>query len=90
MVDSETRIDGIDVKEPATLVYKYTLINLPVENVDTSEFKKMLFPGLISMIRLSPDLKQLRENNTVFEYRYSDKSNKHIYTFKISSKDYNP
>lgn len=90
IVDSETRIDGINVKPPSTLVYKYTLINLPVENVDTTEFKKMLLPGLVSMIRLSPDLKPLRENNTLFEYSYSDKANKHIYTFKISPKDYNP
>jgi len=90
MIDSETRIDGIDIKEPNTIVYKYTLINLPAKNVDTIEFKKALFPGIISIIKLSPEMKPLRKNATNFEYQYSDKSNKTIYTFKIFPKDYNP
>jgi hypothetical protein len=89
MIDSETRIDGIHIKEPNTVIYRYTLINLPVQNVDTIEFKKALTPGIISIIKLSPEMKQLRENNTNFEYHYFDKTNKHIYTFKIFPNDYN-
>lgn len=90
MIDSETRIDRIDITEPNTIIYKYTLINLPAKNVDTIEFKKALFPGIISIIKLSPEMKPLRENATNFEYQYSDKSNIPIYTFKIFPKDYNP
>ena len=90
MIDSETRIDGINIKLPNTIVYKYTLINLPVQNVDTNEFKKALRPGIISIIKLSPEMKQLRESNTNFEYQYFDKLNKAIYTFKFFPKDYNP
>ena len=90
MIDSETRIEGIDVKEPNTIIYKYTLVNLPLQNVDTSEFKKALLPGIISVIKLSPEMRTLRENATNFEYQYSDKFNKTIYTFKIFPKDYNP
>lgn len=89
MIDSETRIDGIHIKKPNTIIYRYTLINLPVQHVDTLEFKKALLPGIISIIKLSPEMKQLKENNTNFEYHYYDKINKHIYTFKIFPNDYN-
>lgn len=88
MLDSETRFDGIDVKEPNTLVYRYTLVNLVTQNIDTSEFYRAMWPGLISNIKVSPEMKKLRENNTSIEYFYGDKSGKPVYTFKIEPEDY--
>jgi hypothetical protein len=88
MIDSETKIDGIDIKEPNTIVYNYTLINLLKQKVDTAEFNKALRPGLISVIKLSPEMKKLRDNNTNFEYAYYDKSHAFIYRFKILPVDY--
>ncbi len=89
MIDSETKIDGIEIKEPNTIVYNYTLVNLFKQKVDTAEFNKALRPGLISVIKLSPEMKKLRDNNTNFEYAYYDKSHTFIYLFKILPTDYN-
>lgn len=89
MLDSETRLDGIEVKEPNTLVYKYTLINLSAQNIDTVQFYRALWPGIISNIKVSPEMKKLKQNNTNIEYYYQDKTNKAIYTFRIGPLDYN-
>jgi hypothetical protein len=40
------------------------------------------------MIRLSPDMKQLREHETTIEYCYADKQKKPIYTFTVTSAHY--
>jgi len=87
ILDSETRIDGIEVKDPNTLVYKYTLVHV-TEKVDTVQFYRALWPGIISNIKVSAEMKKLREHNTIIEYFYQDKNNKPIYTFKITPADY--
>jgi len=89
MIDSETKIESIEIKGNNTIVYKYTLINLLAKNVDTVEFKKLLKPGIISVIKISPEMKKLRDQNTQFEYNYQDKEQKFIYNFRILPKDYN-
>ena len=89
MIDSETRLDGIHVLKPNTIVYKYTLVNLLAENLDTAKFYTAMWPGLLSTIKISPDMKSLRETNTEFNYEYKDKNNKPVYLFKILPKDYN-
>lgn len=88
MLDSETRIEGIEVKDPNTLIYHYTLIHIEKKNVDTNQFYRMLWPGIISNIKTSIEMKKLRENNTLIEYSYVDKSNQPIYTFHIGPKEY--
>lgn len=88
MLDSETRLDGLGVKEPNTLVYNYTLVNLVADHVDTVQFYRALWPGVISHIRVSPELKKIREANTSIEYAYRDKNNRLFYTLRISPSDY--
>ena len=90
MVDSETRIDGIGIRGKNTVVYKYTLVNVLARNVDTLAFRQAAWLGILSLIKVSPDLKELRDQQTRFEYCYNDKLNTPIYTFKIYPKDYNP
>ncbi len=89
MLDSETRIDKVELKVPNTIVYRYTLVNLLAENVDTLKFYKMLWPGLLSYIKVSDEMKNLRNSGSSVEYCYSDKKNKEVYRFKIGPKDYN-
>ena len=88
MLDSETRLDGIEVKEPNTLVYRYTLMHVVSQNVDTVEFYKLLWPGIISNIKLSVEMKKLREAKTTIAYFYQDKNNVPIYTFRIEPEAY--
>jgi hypothetical protein len=88
MLDSETRLDGLEVKAPDTLVYRYTLINLLAAHVDTSQFYRALWPGIISNIKVSPEMKRLRQINTVIEYDYRDKNRQPVYTFTIGPQHY--
>ncbi len=89
MIDSETKFDGLEFNEPNKIIYKFTLINLSVQNVDTTKFKLALWPGILSAIKISSEMKKLRNNQTNIDYLYLDKYKRHIYTFKISPKDYN-
>jgi hypothetical protein len=89
LLDSETRFDGIEVKEPNTLVYRYTLVKLDAQNMDTARFYRAMWPGIISTVKISPEMKKLRENNTNIEYSYQDKNGKDVYRFKITPADYN-
>jgi hypothetical protein len=84
MLDSETRFDGMEFKEPNTLVYKYSLINLNAQSVDTATFRKTMWPGLLSTVKASSEMQKLRDNETTLEYLYSDKANKLVYRFIIS------
>lgn len=90
MIDSETRLDGIAIKDNSTIVYKYTLVNVMKKNVDTAQFRSMMWPGLLSIIRTSPDLKTLRGQRINFDYDYRDKLDQLLYSFHITPKDYNP
>lgn len=90
MIDSETKFDGIEIKGNNTVVYKYTLVNLLLQNVDTAEFRRALWPGILSIIKVNADMKPLRDRHTYFEYYYQDKQNRFIYSFKISPADYIP
>ncbi len=88
MIDAETRMDGIEIKDKNTIVYKYTLINLHVENVDTTKFNSALRPGIINTIKTNADLAELKRIKSSFEYRYKDRENKFIYSFIITPNDY--
>lgn len=89
MIDAETRMDGIEIKGTNTILYKYTLINLMVENVDTTKFNLALRPGIISTIKTNTELAELKRINSSFEYFYKDRDNKFIYSFLITPNDYN-
>jgi hypothetical protein len=88
MLDSETRFDGMEFKEPNILIYKYTLINLSAESVDTAMFRKSMWPGLLSTVKVSAEMQKLRDNNTTLEYLYNDRSDKVVSRFVITPGHY--
>lgn len=88
MLDSETRIDGVEIQEPLTLVYKYTLVNVLKQNVDTLEFYKAVWPGILSTVKISPEMRKLRENLGTVTYVYNDKMNQKIYQLNVKPDNY--
>ena len=90
MVDAETRLDAVLFQAPATIIYKYTLVNVQRQRVDTAEFRRALWPGILASVRAGDAMKPFRENLMTMEYHYSDHSNQIIYNFKVSPKEYNP
>jgi len=89
MIDQETRMDGIEIKNGNTIVYKYTLINLFAAKVDTAKFNLALRPGIINTIKTNAELAELKRINSSFEYYYKDREDKFIYSFLITPQDYN-
>jgi hypothetical protein len=89
MVDSETRIDSVEFRDGTTLRYNYTLVNVIAEKVDTAAFNRALWPGLLSNLRLSPDMQKLREDGLNAEYLYNDRSGKRISVIRITPSHYN-
>ena len=88
MVDSQTRLDNTVAGTGKTIIYNYTLINYMKDDVDTDTFESNVKPRIINMIKTSPDMKYLRDNDVVFEYNYSDKTGIHIDQLKIYPSDY--
>lgn len=88
MMDSETRLDGIAVPEPNTIEYRFTLVNAVALNVDTQQFNKAMWAGLVANTKVSADMKKLRDHNTTLIYSYRDKLNKPISTLTISPLHY--
>lgn len=90
MIDAETRLDAVLFQAPGTIIYKYTLVNLQRERVDTAEFRRALWPGILASVRAGEAMKPFRENLMTMEYHYSDRLNQIIYNFKVSPKEYKP
>ncbi len=88
MIDEETRLQKVELIHPTKIRYEYVLIHLDRKNVDTTRFKQMLWPGILSAVKLDPGLERFRQNNMYFDYRYLDKQNQIIYTFNVVPKRY--
>jgi hypothetical protein len=88
MVDAETRIDRLESIGDSVLRYHYTLISLSAPAVDTAEFFRAMWPGILSYIRVSREMKVLRDQEIIIEYAYWDRDQKPIYTFRIRPEDY--
>ncbi len=88
MIDAETRMDGIEIKNGNTIVYKYTLINLLASKVDTTQFNRALRSGIINTIKTSAELDELKRIKSSFEYYYKDREANFIYSFIIKPEDY--
>jgi hypothetical protein len=88
MLDSETRLDGIEIAEPNTIIYKYTLVNLQTMDVDTGAFRRAMWPGLVSNVKVTSEMKKLRDNQTTLRYAYYDKAKKPICTLTITPQHY--
>lgn len=88
VIDSETRLDGLELKQPNTLVYKFTLLNLNVQQLDTHQFYLAMWPGLLSTIKVSKEMQELRDNKATIQYAYRDKAQQSVYVFTIHPEDY--
>jgi hypothetical protein len=88
MIDSETRLDGIEIKGDNTIEYKYTLVNMVVSGPEAEQLGRALWPGIVSNTKVSADMKKLRDHNTTLIYSYNNKLNKPACSLTITPKDY--
>ena len=88
MIDPETRLDSVWMVNEKTLRYSYSLVNSLARLVDTAEFRRALWPGLLSTVKLSEEMAPLREQSITIQYEYADGTGKKFYLFSIAPKDY--
>jgi hypothetical protein len=77
MVDSDTRLDSSYALENK-LVYKYTMINHSVEDLDTEKFQEIIMKQVTGFVCTSPDMKYFVDNAVDVGYSYFDKDSKYI------------
>ncbi len=77
MVDSETRLDSSYALENK-LVYKYTMINYSVDDLDTEKFQEIIIKQVTGFVCTSPDMKYFVDNAVDVAYSYFDKDSKYI------------
>ncbi|PIF06699.1 MAG: hypothetical protein CSA36_00445 [Draconibacterium sp.] len=76
-IDEYTRLDSASSIGKTKFVYYYTL-SMNSEEVNRDTINKYIRPGIIENVKNSPELKVFRDNNIEMNYRYYDRSGKHV------------
>ena len=87
-VDSETRLDNVDVHAGKVVKYNYTLVNISKSDIDINEFKVYFEQILLNGAKTRPDLKMFRDNRVTMIYSYNDKNGLLLIEVKITPDKY--
>jgi len=88
MVDEETMLKHVSYDKNKTLVYTFGLVHVLKENVDTAGFRKAVWPGLLSNIKVDRQMQDLREKDFVFIYAYQDSKGHPICEIRVKPEHY--
>ncbi len=88
MVDQETRLDNAIALPENSLQYNYTLVNIESTEVNPDTVKKYIEPGIINLVKSSPDMKIYRDNKTTIIYNYRDKNGVFILKLVVTPEMY--
>jgi hypothetical protein len=86
-IDSDTRLDKVELSDGPTLSYYYTLTKVKGLN-DTIAFKQALWPGLLGGVRTNSALKDLRDAQYTIVHAYRSSENKYLCSVVIEPGDY--
>lgn len=86
-IDSDTRLDKVELTVGPTLSYYYTLTKIKNVN-DTTVFKQALWPGLLGGVRTNSALKDLKEAKYTIVHVYRSAENKYLCSVVIGPVDY--
>lgn len=88
MVDADTRLDAITTDGVHVLTYHFTLVSARAGFLDTAEFRRAMWPGLLSNIRVSAEMEKLRADGVIFRYVYVDRDSLTLGTFEFGAGHY--
>jgi len=88
MIDGGTRLDSATVIVPKTFQYHYTLINYEKEELDILELENMLEQSIVNSVRISPEMKDFRDNKVVINFYYNDKNGDYLLHISVSPEQY--
>jgi hypothetical protein len=85
-LDQDTRLDSTSViKEPLTLVYYYTVVNVNNDSVpiDVNDATKFLRKQAQENYDTTPEMEDFRKHDIYLKYAYKDKKGKYLFDFTI-------
>jgi hypothetical protein len=88
MLDEETRMDSLSVGAGNVLIYNYTLVKRSAGELNVDQLKSAFRPTLSNNARTSPEMKQLRDREVSFAYRYFDKTGKLAFDLLLRPPEY--
>jgi hypothetical protein len=88
MVDNATRLDNAVALPDHVFQYNYTLVNMVKDSVNIDELKNYLEPTIINFVKSSPDMKTMRDNKSIINYYYKDKTGIYLFTISVKPEQY--
>lgn len=87
-IDEYTRLDNVVALPNKTLQYNFTLVDLYKADVNLDTVKKYVFPKVLENIQTNPEMKNMRDNKTTFNYFYRDKTKKFVCKYIVTPEMY--
>lgn len=89
MMDEFTRLDSVvSPKNSRTIKYCYTLSGIDTDSLDLNVVRSNLRGVIIDGIKTSPEMKDLKDNDVLFDYLYFGKNKKKILEINIVPAEY--
>lgn len=88
MIDNDTRLDNAMVMPDNGFQYNYTLVNMVTSEADIEDFKQLMLPRIINVVKTEPEMKSIRENKITMAYNYKDQNGIFLCKLVISPADY--
>ncbi|WP_051697751.1 hypothetical protein [Prevotella sp. 10(H)] len=86
-LDEYTRVDSCAVVGEKSIRY-YQTVNKDLIVTDTTLFKSNLEPGIISLVKTSPDMRFFKEKEVTVQYRFGDESGKYLFLISVTPDKY--
>lgn len=87
-VGAGVRMDSVTVSPHKTMEYHYTMLNIGIDDLDTTIFRKTVDSSLIAEVKRMPELKEFREHDVTLVYTYNDKNHTKIVSIPIAPSQY--
>lgn len=90
MVDSDTRLDKVEMVSANTIKYNYTLVNYTKADLgeDLTDLKAAIRDSIITLSKKETKLDELRENNITQVYSYKDKDGVLLFDISLLASQY--
>jgi hypothetical protein len=88
MIDNATRLDNAIALPNNTFQYNYTLVKMVKDSIAIEELKKKVEPTIINFVKTNPEMKTIRDNKTIVNYYYKDKTGVYLFTVSVKPEQY--
>lgn len=84
MINQDVRLEGVEVLSGKVVQYKYTLINVLKEEVNTDTLALNAAPEIIKGVKQDPQLSLFRNLDATLSYLYNDRLGIFVWKFDVT------